>query len=158
MCSLAAPVLEPQPGALPMLEHFGWDAAVPPVQLPASWAAPGVFPALRVLDIRAPLGGSLPAAWADGFGSLTHLALADGLASPSGLAPHEGVQRAPDGKVRPYRTKHSWCEFQPPRRLPPEWGRGFPALRDLKLSGLCLGGPIPPPWLGCGGFRDVTHL
>lgn len=155
VCSLAGPALEPQPGALPLLESFSWDAPIPTVQLPASWGAPDAWPALRTLRVVAGLRGTLPAAWADGFRRLETLSLAEPPVNPPGLLPHLSELEAAE---KLWHSEADMCKVLSPRWLPPEWSHGFPALRQLTLSALCLSGPIPADWLNGTAFRHVTQL
>ncbi len=159
MCSIAGPALELQPGALPLLESFSWDAPAPTqLELPASWGHAGAWPMLRTLHFEAPLAGTLPAAWADGFRCLESLSLAEPEVTPAGLPSHGDAVDATDWRHKRWQVGIDLCELLPSRQPPPEWGRGFPALRELTLSSLCLAGPIPGTWLNGTAFRHVTHL
>ena len=42
--------------------------------------------------------------------------------------------------------------------LPPAWAAGFPQLKQLRLAGLGLGGPLPAAWQSGGTFPLLTML
>lgn len=144
--SMAAPLPDIQPGALPRLFRLHIDAAALRTPLPASWGAPGVLPSLSELHVCAQIEGPLPPEWAHGFSQLDSLKLEAGHMS----------------QVAPFLLLPAdWAALaqQPPPALalPPEWADGFPSLTILALRGLGTSQTLPREWAE-GGFPLLEAL
>lgn len=148
---LGGPLPDIQPGAFPALESLELQFEQLNSTLPASWGGdPRVLPALRHLRLALGAAGPLPAAWARGFHRLAGLAITvghmTGRQAVAGAAAPQPVGQQPGSAVAD----------QPPRRLPPEWAAGFPALQSLHLLGAANGGSLPAAWQS--GFPSLTVL
>ncbi|KAL4436534.1 hypothetical protein ABPG75_003673 [Micractinium tetrahymenae] len=173
---------ELQPGRLPALErlHLEFDEGGP-CALPPSWgSSPEVLPSLQALHVAMPLSPQLPHEWGLGFWQLRQLGLLSPacgrrLAAAEAAAPAPGTPAAAAGGGRASSTAaHSGRGSKlgvDPRpapavpaggpssvRLPVTWAAGFPALRELTLCGLGLGGTLPPAWLQHSAFPLLSSL
>ena len=149
------------PGALPALQDLHLDVPRQRLRLPPSWGADAaVLPALTGLTLALDIEGPLPREWARGFQSLQVLQIRNGgdaalrgymdrqaavvarLPAALPALPAPRAPRAPAGM----------------RRLPPEWERGFPALRELEIASLPLDGSIPEEWTSATAFPLLQSL
>lgn len=146
---------EVQPGALPRLQELqiSVDSPSHPLALPPSWGAPGTLPTLRHLTVQGTLAAPLPAAWAGGFLRLQTLSLLEAGGAAAARAGNSSQTAAAGGA-----TPSPAAAGQAAHQLPPEWGRGFPALTALVVDRQRLTGSFPAAWQAPGAFPLLTTL
>lgn len=179
--SLGSALPELPPGRLPALErlHLEFDQVDQvdqggPAALPASWgSSPEVLPALQALHVSMPLAPQLPADWGRGFWQLRQLRLLSPAcgqrlaAAEAAAGPGPAPAAAAAGESAGAGPKLDGDAGLPPAApaggpapapLPVTWAAGFPALRELTLCGLGLGGALPDAWLQHSAFPLLSSL
>ena len=155
--TLANPLPEIQPGALPRLEELHIEFNELRSTLPASWgSSPDVLPSLQQLSLVAQVEGELPREWAGGFKRLANMAIVrmpDGATQILGEVFLQAAVAAQRDKAASTQVAEQGTRLQ----LPAEWATGFPTLTHLSLFNLGLAGTIPQAWQR-GGFPTLAHL
>lgn len=149
--------------------------------LPRSWgSSPEVLPSLQALQVAMPPVAQLPADWGGGFWQLRQLRLLSpacgqrlaaavteptpgrlgggGGAVAGGGAAEARATAGPDPGVDPPSALAATADGPASARLPAAWASGFPALQELALCGLGLGGALPGAWLQRSAFPLLTIL
>ena len=167
--TLAAPLPEMRPGALPALDSLILDFRELRTTLPVSWgSSTSVLSSLQELLVTVQAVGPLPPEWSEGFKRLANMGISR---LPPGLIQkgnRDIVREAMAAQLRQARatSRDGHPTTQPPApsaaaleaaRLPPSWATGLWNLRSLTLNNLGITGPIPHAWQ-TRGFPALNSL
>jgi hypothetical protein len=172
--SLGAPLPELQAGALPALQQLALRFPESlPTPLPSSWGgSPSTLPALTELQLHMQFERGVPGGWGAGFRQLSNLAIvnlrpmaraAQAASTPAAVeqlvAPglHRTRKHPAQGRGKAAPAPAPAPAAAPAASLPLEWAAGFQQLKQLRLTGLGLGGPLPEAWQS-GSFPLLTTL
>lgn len=167
--SLATPLPDILPGALPRLTSLYLGFPGLRSTLPAAWGSdPAILPALQALQVLVQVEGGLPAAWGTGFPQLQGLIILNFPPNSSLADLHGPDEQALDALIKDHGVRDdastrqagrsSFVARADARRLPAEWAAAgrFSKLEGLQLDNLGLVGTLPL-W-SSGGLPKLQRL